>query len=939
MAIPLIPWEPHVFPIEIQQELNRRAINRGLKFVNTATAKWEEQNDDWSTYRGPMTSWVRACSNGQGIQHKNSSEDKPGFVFYGGKDFYTGYGFNNGGKGYEANDSIIGYTPLGIPHVIHNAGISNYPIHVPPPEIEKISANIQKEYLRRVSLEWVCFSSAQLEYMTPYFLVPGISVIVEWGWNHFNPLSLLDLTSDAKLKKIFNNPYPLYTDNVLKSRGNYEVLFGIVTNFEWSIDGNKIRCRTEITSKDRIWAGQMITANMIQEDAAETTNTRQADSSTKPNLPVIDSLRKFVDSYIDKFSGFVGRPGQTEGQVFVQVAQSAISGQPQTTTIERKVTVPATATMEEPGVRIPSFANLPTTKIIKEEVPISFSELRNNPLKAFIDFMVTTHPDNYQEYLFGVFEGRKFGPNVPPPPTYSRAAIQGVTAIDSTTSNSVLDFDSRSQHKYLWLNMGLIVEIINYHANLLRGMDDQPMFRVDIEDCVISGHPNLISTDGDVLLIPNAMSPKYFSGVFGRPAENGDEYDKLMNPSSVPLGKHVNKKDLDPDNLSPDIQWADYRIQKIIYPLSGVAHRDDISSLINSNRIVYKPKKSTTRFEFPLAVDVKDNTDKTERTYKALFTGYLKNLYISAEAFKKIIHGDGVKSFPDVYNALFDVINTAAANFWDLRLVGSSGRESTEKLATMKIIDTHFTQYTSNDGQIYTFDYYGADSLFHSINFRPTLSNAQAIRTIYAATNQPVGKPKPVVLSDKNELLDYHFYDRLFLSESKPTPTKEQSQLVSDSYQRSMKTLQGIRPPDGAFQMTQDGIIYRIAIPKANADILSLLLDDEDKGHNPRYTGIMPGIQAEFTLQGIAGIRTFGLFRVRGLPEPYSEKNIVFRIINVTDTIQNGNWMTTIIAGVIPLTGYFRSVLHPSDKLQVPGQTPPRSNPSNPPTPPDQSFV
>ena len=921
MAISLIPWEPHVFPIEIQQELNRRAINRGLKFVNTATAKWEAQNDDWSTYRGPMTSWIRVCSNGYGVQHKNTSDDKPGFIFYGGKDFYTGYGFNNGGKGYEANDSIIGYTPLGIPHVIHNAGISNYPIHVPPPEIEKISANIQREYLRRVSLEWVCFSSAQLEYMTPYFLVPGISVIVEWGWNHFNPLSLLDLTNDSGLKKSFNNPYPLYTNNVLKSRGNYEVLFGIVTNFEWSIDGNKIRCRTEITSKDRIWAGQMITANMIQEDPAETAGIRRVGSTVKPNLPVIDSLRTFVDSYIDKFRGFVGRPGQTEGQVFVQVAQSAISGQPQTTTIERKVTVPATATMEEPGVRIPAFANLTTTKTITEEVPVNFSALRNNPLKAFIEFMVATHPDNYQEYLFGVFEGRSFSPRKV---EYAQGTF-GKVPIAENKVNSDFDFDARSQHKYLWLNMGLIVEIINYHANLLKGMDDQPMFRVDIEDCVISGHPNLISTDGDVLLIPNALAPKYFAGIFGTlnlSSESDSEYYKLMTPSSVPPGNHILKENLDSNKTEPDRQWADYRIQKIIYPLGDVAHRDDISVLINANRIAYKPKKSTTRFEFPLAVDVKDNTDKTERTYKALFTGYLKNLYISAEVFKKIIHGDGVKSFPDVYNALFDVINTAAANFWDLRLVGSSGRESTEKLATMKIIDTHFTQYTSNDGQIYTFDYYGADSLFHSINFRPTLSNAQAIRTIYAATNQPVGKPKPVVLSDKNELLDYHFYDRLFLSESKPTPTKEQSQLVSDSYQRSMKTLQGIRPPDGAFQMTQDGIIYRIAIPKANADTLSLLLDDEDKGHNPRYTGVMPGIQAEFTLQGISGIRTFGLFRVRGFPEPYSENNVIFRIINVTDTIQNGNWMTTIIAGVIPLTGYFRSVLHPQDKVQVFGQNP-----------------
>jgi hypothetical protein len=65
--------------------------------------------------------------------------------------------------------------------------------------------------------------------MTPYFLIPGITCILEWGWNHFNPESLLDLSDTTDLKDKFNNPYPLYTNNILASKGNYDVIFGTAT--------------------------------------------------------------------------------------------------------------------------------------------------------------------------------------------------------------------------------------------------------------------------------------------------------------------------------------------------------------------------------------------------------------------------------------------------------------------------------------------------------------------------------------------------------------------------------------------------------------------------------------------------------------------------------------------------------------------------------------
>jgi hypothetical protein len=865
MAIPLIPWEPHVFPKEIQTELRRRAINRGFNPVNGANTTWAHNTDDggeWNAYRGPMTSWIRVCSNGAGLETRRPLME--GFVFYGGKDFYTSYGINRGvsrsSNPESPNQTILGYTPEGVAHVIENDLVnSRFPINVPNPEIDKISAVIQKELMRRVRIEWTCFSFKQLEYMTPYFLVPGISVIVEWGWNHFNPMSLLKLDDSSKLADLYNNPYPLYTDNILASKGNYEVLFGIVTNFEWSIDGNKIKCVTEVTSKDRIWAGQVISSNMIEKDEAMGGNAE--DSKKDPPIKIIDSLKKFVGSYIDKFKDLIDQ---------TKTADAIIN----------------------------SYLNNPTSD--------------KQPIQAFVQYVKNTHPDNYKEYLFGLFFGRDEQTRV----QYSHGGgfftsqTRTVKEIADDYANKEFDFDCQSPRENLWLNMGLVVELINFFSSQLKGVKDQPMFRVDVDDCVISAHPNLISTNGDILLIPNALAPKYFAGIFGNRPETeivGEYQDKMAATTILrPIPKAA---DLDPKDISVSLKWADYRLHKITKPMGGVK-RDDLNNIINFNRKHFSTPQGD--FEFPFAGDYFVEEGEELRTYDAFYTGLFKNLYLNSRQLKDILEDESVVTFKHVYDQIFQRINSAASEFWSFKLVGSTGRLNTQTLATMKIVDDKLAQYTSNDGEIFTFDYFSADGLLQAINFRPMLSNAQAIRTIYAQTN--LTNKKSVVLSDHNELLDYKFRDRLFKVNDQTSNTANAETFRDSSFISSMERLQALRPPDKSFQVTtknqsKQKTIFRLAIPPDHADILTLLLDDNDKLHNPRYTGIMPGIQAEFTIQGIAGIRTFAMFRVRGLPEPYSEENIIFRVINVNDTVQNGQWTTNIVAGVMPLRGYFRSKL------------------------------
>lgn len=94
MPAPIVPWQPSNIPQEIQEELNRRKINRSYRFVQNEQANWDVDstgNSSWKAYRGPMVSWIRMCSNGAG--HPLTDPPRERFVLFSGKGFYQSYGF------------------------------------------------------------------------------------------------------------------------------------------------------------------------------------------------------------------------------------------------------------------------------------------------------------------------------------------------------------------------------------------------------------------------------------------------------------------------------------------------------------------------------------------------------------------------------------------------------------------------------------------------------------------------------------------------------------------------------------------------------------------------------------------------------------------------------------------------------------------------------
>jgi hypothetical protein len=503
-------------------------------------------------------------------------------------------------------------------------------------------------------------------------------------------------------------------------------------------------------------------------------------------------------------------------------------------------------------------------------IPTRFKEVATKSpatitgLEKFTKYLIDTHPDNWQEYAYGVFWGRDDETSTP----------------FSTNKNKNIDFDRIAPRKNMWLSLGLIMEIINYHASSLTGLRGDEMFRVDIDDVVISAHPNMISTDGTVLLIPNKLTPHYFWGNYGlqSPAVDAAAYAKLEQ-ADIPNADLSNVQNKQVDNVTK----------------AGSCKRDDLDKIINWVR----KKNAGGISEFPFISDV-PRTGAKGKPYPKFFSGYLKNLYFHVDMLKRLTNKDSsVKTYPKLVERIMEEISKACGNFWDFRLVTGTGQGDRDPnlFAPMKIADYRFMSTVNSGVEIYTFDYMDADSLLLGLNFKPTLSAAQAINAMYSSVNNP--DKKIVIKNGADELLEYKYKDRLVQDDD--TKATAPTEIKTDSWKETMRSLQVVKPKEETFQVTTPDGVRRLTLPCTEA--LKMLLDDGDELNNPKYIGIMPQFQASITIQGIGGLRTFMAFLVRNLPDPYSEKNILFRITNLQENIENGKWTTTIEAGIIPLRG------------------------------------
>ncbi len=273
----IVPWGLHPLKPWIVKELNNRAKEYGMN----------PKAGGGKPYSGPRTAWTRVFSNG--ISKRPVAKDLDGFVLGGVFDFNNSLGFT-GDK-----QAAIGVDAYGRYHKIDQTGLDVVPNGDfgirPPPSVTSVECELFgsqnasfPSLCRKVKVNWKCYNLAQLNYLIPYFLTPRITLVVEWGWNNYDEISLVDLTDRQWIASMFTDPS--YTLDFLEtSNGNYDAATGFITDFGYSLnEQGGYDCYTTITNTNFLIEGQSYHNQSV-------TNKESVDAKPKPKKTFKEFVR------------------------------------------------------------------------------------------------------------------------------------------------------------------------------------------------------------------------------------------------------------------------------------------------------------------------------------------------------------------------------------------------------------------------------------------------------------------------------------------------------------------------------------------------------------------------------------------------------------------------------------------------------------------------
>lgn len=126
------------------------------------------------------------------------------------------------------------------------------------PGVTNLKVEYKSKYggVRVAQISWQVNSKEQLNEYGPYFLTPGRSVLIEWGWLNDGDLFMLQSGDYDKLNAFKNNQWRVFYDKALASEGQYDGCLGIITNFDVTLreDGG-FDCITDVTNQGALMYG------------------------------------------------------------------------------------------------------------------------------------------------------------------------------------------------------------------------------------------------------------------------------------------------------------------------------------------------------------------------------------------------------------------------------------------------------------------------------------------------------------------------------------------------------------------------------------------------------------------------------------------------------------------------------------------------------------
>jgi hypothetical protein len=756
-------WEAQNIPWQMVRELRRRSsnVNHGQYATVNVVTDFKNQHEK---YRGPLTPWVRAFSNGTGqvinqtiptstYLYKNGQPKiYDGFLLQGGVGFDNAYGYKRQGNVLVEDKAIIGYQANGDPHYIDTKYRNAYwynnqdnnaqfpqnsvvsPV-LPPPGITSVQVRTNKDMMSTATIQWKCYGLAQLEYMMPFWLSPKINVFLEFGWNLYNNASLLDLNNENKCYELILHPEKAL-EQYYNSFGNYGLITGIISKYNFNTDdGFVYTCNTEIISRQAMYSGFRVDNPTVTDNQDGTTteyvNLKECLTTYLPFIKqVVEDRANYMDYIIKNADRLLAtnKKGAKDKQKSAQLA--TMLGVPQDN--------------KEP-LRV-FYNGKPENRIFMgryESVYKSYKLPTAGPSVGGMDQARASQ--NYAGGLGGAYQQPQ---TYTQPPSISGVIKYGSPTADKWTGREIIsfadkdiDFDAvEDGNDEVWYQMDFVFELINLFCSEKTTKNN----KIDISDFIVSAHPNLISCDRNVL-IPNSIAPKINMGLNpraadgSRPGRDGylDSVDATSNPFLVQyyarnydkdiktgeeIEKNLSTKNKAVNNVDFGV-WRAARKAKNTFKTLG-AVRDDLDSLIN--KLYYQiggADVGTASFPF------KEKKVIGTRTYQAYYHGYFKHIYISKSRLIEIGKDDAIKTLQQMVNKILNVVNESVDNFWKFEVVENPQ-------GGLAIIDKNLTVPQGTD--LYQFDIGSTNGVIKKVSFDVNMTNEQVNQVLYGSGQNAV---------------------------------------------------------------------------------------------------------------------------------------------------------------------------------------------------------
>ena len=859
----LPPWSIVPLPKYMRDEFARRQ-KFGKKYVDTP-----------AEYVGPRFTWIRCISNAI-IESpgKSVTGKREGFIFKNEGGFKENYGMN------DERRNIIGYDAFGNPHYIDNK-LSIMP-HRPNPGIIGIDVTVEKNIYRKAMIKWKCYSVDQLEYVGKYFFAIYNTVVLEWGWNNFDTKSLLPIfekgfvtkrkgleiiTHGKGIKGVFSDP-TIMEQSILDSNGNCDSMIGHIIKWDYSFDqsDSSFNCITEIASNSRIYLGLSmlnLTGKPTEEDKSQE-NIKQYFKS------------KFKQEILKSIT-------RTEEGGAVTVERATEAGGPMET--------PATVTIG------------------------SYKLESNNDIDT----------------SGKVFALRK----------YIQEVVVG---------------NSQNHPDLVYITFGLLCKILN--NIIIPGKGAGHISKIDISESVIGGHVNMISTDKDIYLIPNKFSPYFnISNFF-------DESDKFTTEDlkSVYAEKQLIVKQL-AKTISQKTTIAMDQSDALMEKVLSKKARQDLAEILLFDPGVSKENFQENCFPRITSVDnhaagyygyIKDIFINVDHIVKIMESGTNTTL---ASTLKSIC--DSLTSCnpwwklqvqPSPSNGDITIIDDNYSNFEHMKAIKSS---PLIKLLPNDSAVYFFDAYNSNSVmKEFKFDVRISDAVASSVvnQINSDLSGGGGSESSYNHKSFFTGG-KTITAGSFDRIIDgeiasgktkknrtlktsiaterFNKLNQLVtsLDEDCLTISKTSALDVKEKLEAAVKKADsaftkgpefgdgyigdgGMTKEDYMLDILTDpkkvtalfGVrdVARLSLPKRFSYLNQRLTFDSNEKFTNGTNIPIPGAEVQFAVEGLGGFKTFQVFGIKDLPEPYKDK-VIFKIKEVKHTVSNDGWNTTIIAAIIPV--------------------------------------